>query len=149
MEYRVVFDTNLSPVEKSGQFPLEILVIIGTIIGIIALFSLFSWISCRKRINKVETEFSLLKSKVNKVHLTFLELASKFSNRTSSSREPPPKSKKLTESDIDRIADIMISKAPVKINRDRLKELIAKGDIKALAKALKMSISEVEILFKL
>ena len=146
MGYRVVYDTNLSVIEKSQQFPLEILLVVSTILLVLAIWGLFL---LRRRVNRLEVKVTLLESKISKISLNVSELASKFSRlnlKPTISEQTPQKEKRLTELEVERIAELITSKAPVKINKDKLKELIMKRDIKALAKALKMSLSEVEIL---
>jgi|GEM_PF-4132569 biopolymer transport protein ExbB/TolQ len=149
MGYRVVYDTDLSVIGKSQQFPLEILLIVSAILLVLTVWGLFL---IKKRVSRLEAKVTLLESKISKISLNVSEFTSKFSRlnlKPTVSEQTPQKEKRLTELEVERIAELITSKAPVKINKDKLKELIMKRDIKALAKALKMSLSEVEILLKL
>ncbi len=152
MAYEVVYDTNLKLIERSSQSGGEIFVLLGIALLFIFITFLF-FLSTRKRLSKLENEFSLLKSSVKKVTFELAKLSSKVSNSRAlvdvnlqrSFSKPP----ELTEADLEKVVSLMISKAPVKINKEKLKEMVMKNDLKALARALKMSTSEVEILLNL
>jgi len=152
MAYKVVYDTNLRLIERSGQFTGEAIAIACVLLLFMLVFIVLL-LRIRKRLLKLENDFSLVKSSIKK--LTF-ELA-KLSSRISSFQVPTnahlQKSSssplKLTETDLEKIVSLMISKSPVKINKEKLKEMIVKNDLKALARALKISTSEVEILLNL
>jgi hypothetical protein len=152
MAYKVVYDTNLRLIERSGQFTGEAIASACVLLLFMLVFIVLL-LRIRKRLLKLENDFSLVKSSIKK--LTF-ELA-KLSSRISSFQVPTnahlQKSSssplKLTETDLEKIVSLMISKSPVKINKEKLKEMIVKNDLKALARALKISTSEVEILLNL
>ncbi|GAB6076238.1 hypothetical protein [Desulfurobacterium crinifex] len=152
MAYEVVYDTNLKLVERSSQFSGETFVLLGILLLFIFIAFLF-FLSTRKRLSKLEDEFSLVKSSIKKITFEVAKLSSKVSNFRVpvdiDLQRPFSKPPELTEADLERIVSLMISKAPVKINKEKLKEMIAKNDLKALARALKMSTSEVEILLNL
>jgi len=152
MAYEVIYDTNFKLVERSSQFSGETFVLLGVLLLFIFIAFLF-FLSTRKRLSKLEDEFSLVKSSIKKVTFEVAKLSSKVPNfrppvdvDLQRSFSKPPE---LTETDLERIVSLMISKAPVKINKEKLKEMIVKNDLKALARALKMSTSEVEILLNL
>jgi len=146
MDYRVIYDTELSAIEVSHQLPLEVLIVA---LAVLFVATVLGFLLTRRRIKRLEVKVTLLESNVSRINYNVAELASEFSKlnlkfvvpKRASKRE-----KKLTEFEVEKLAELIISKAPVKINREKLKELIMKRDLKALAKALKMSISEVEIL---
>jgi len=146
MDYRVIYDTELSAIEVSRQLPLEVLTVA---LAVLFVATVLGFLLTRRRIKRLEVKVTLLESNVSRINYNVAELASEFSKlnlkfvvpKRASKRE-----KKLTEFEVEKLAELIISKAPVKINREKLKELIMKRDLKALAKALKMSISEVEIL---
>jgi predicted nuclease with TOPRIM domain len=152
MAYKVIYDTNLKLMGRSGQFPEGTFVLLGILFLFVFIAFLFI-LSTRKRISKLESEFSLVKSSIKKVTFEVAKLSSKVSNirpsvdvNLQSSFSKPPE---LTENELERVVSLMISKAPVKINKEKLKEMIVRNDLKALARALKMSTSEVEILLNL
>ena len=154
MAYEVVYDTNLKVVERSSQFSSEAFVFLGLLL-LFVFIAFFLFISTRRRISKLEGECSLIKSSVKKVAFDMAMLSSVVSS-TQAPQNPVAGSKKsflklpeLTEADVEKVVSLMVSKAPVKVNREKLKEMIARKDIKALARALKMSTSEVEVLLNL
>jgi len=136
----------LSAIEVSRQLPLEVLIVA---LAILFVTTVLGFLLTRRRIKRLEVKVTLLESNVSRINYNVAELASEFSKLNLKFVVPKRASKrerKLTEFEVEKLAELIISKAPVKINREKLKELIMKRDLKALAKALKMSISEVEIL---
>jgi hypothetical protein len=154
MAYEVVYDTNLKVVERSSQFPDGAFVFLGLLL-LFVFIAFLLFISTRRRILKLEGECSLVKSSVKKMSFEVAKLNSVVSstqvpqNLIADSKKSFSKLPELTEIDLERVVSLMISKAPVKVNKEKLKEMVAKKDIKALARALKMSTSEVEILLNL
>jgi hypothetical protein len=155
MAYEVVYDTNLKLVEVSSHLGGRVIVILGIVSLFILVVFFFFFLSTRKRLSKLEEEFALLKSSIKKLTFEVAKLSSKvLTSRMSASvnvesKKASSRTVQLTDADLEKIVSLMISKAPVKINKEKLKEMIIKNDLKALARALKMSTSEVEILLNL
>ena len=155
MAYEVVYDTNLKVVGRSSQFSSETFVFLVGLLILFAFIAFLLFISTRRRISKLEGECSLIKSSVKKMAFDVANLSSVVSstqapqNPIAGSKRSFSKLPELTEADLERVVSLMISRAPVKVNKEKLKEMIVKKDIKALARALKMSTSEVEILLNL
>ena len=113
MGYRVVYDTDLSVIGKSQQFPLEILLIVSAILLVLTVWGLFL---IKKRVSRLEAKVTLLESKISKISLNVSEFTSKFSRlnlKPTVSEQTPQKEKRLTELEVERIAELITSKAPV------------------------------------
>jgi hypothetical protein len=151
MAYKVIYDTNFKVLELD-RFPQEKFFLLLGVLFLLIFTTYLLILSTRKRVSKLEGEFSLIKSAVKKLTFEVTKLSSlnrkeSFARVSSSPSSTSPL--ELSESELENLASLIVSKAPVKINRERLKELIKKNDVKSLARTLKMSTSEVEILLNL
>jgi hypothetical protein len=153
MDSKYIIDSELvlPTVQGAGNGSLLYWGILSLVVVILFVLAI-KVLKLNRKLKSLERNFSLLVINVEKIRADFSnikkEIVQAFRNNSYYQRKEIEKNF-ISPEEAERIADSILRKARVKVNKDKLVKMIVNNDIKQLSKVLKMSASEVEILINI